>query len=87
MSTIKKLLDPKNDFIFQRLFGNQKHKNILLSFLNAILKLDEKNKLTNIEIIDNTKLEKEREQDKLGILDVLANTQDGTQIIKCSKKQ
>ncbi|MFI3211282.1 MAG: PD-(D/E)XK nuclease family transposase, partial [Peptostreptococcaceae bacterium] len=31
------LLSPKMDFIFKQIFGNEKHPNILISFLNAIL--------------------------------------------------
>ncbi|MDR2420426.1 MAG: Rpn family recombination-promoting nuclease/putative transposase [Puniceicoccales bacterium] len=30
-------LDPKNDFAFKHLFGEEKHKDILLAFLNDIL--------------------------------------------------
>ena len=31
--------DPKNDLAFKKIFGNDKHKNILISFLNSILHL------------------------------------------------
>ena len=34
-----KLLDPKNDVVFQKIFGMKKHKEILISFLNSILYL------------------------------------------------
>ena len=34
-----KLLDRKNDVVFQKLFGMKNHKNILISFLNSILNL------------------------------------------------
>lgn len=28
------LLDPKNDFVFKRIFGSEENKDILLAFLN-----------------------------------------------------
>lgn len=73
-------LKVKNDFIFQRIFGRPENKEILISFLNAILELDDSQKLGDIEILDSTKLEKDRIDDKLGIVDVLARTLNGEQI-------
>lgn len=32
-----KYLDPKNDLAFKKVFGEAKHKNISISFLNAAL--------------------------------------------------
>ncbi|MGL5125491.1 MAG: PD-(D/E)XK nuclease family transposase, partial [Fusobacteriaceae bacterium] len=32
------LLDPKMDFIFKSIFGNEKEKSVLLSFLNSAIK-------------------------------------------------
>jgi len=29
--------DPKNDLAFKKIFGNEKHKDILISFLNSVL--------------------------------------------------
>ena len=34
----KGLLDPKVDFVFKNIFGSEKHPEILISFLNAILR-------------------------------------------------
>ncbi|MTH44511.1 hypothetical protein GL293_13630, partial [Turicibacter sanguinis] len=31
------LLPPKMDFVFKRIFGNEKPPNVLISFLNAVL--------------------------------------------------
>lgn len=42
-----KLLSPKNDVVFQKLFGNNKNKDVLISFLNSII-----TKTGNEEIID-----------------------------------
>ena len=30
-------LDPKSDIVFKRLFGDNAHQNIVISFLNSIL--------------------------------------------------
>jgi len=77
---MKKRLTAKNDFIFQRIFGRKENADILLSLLNAILNPSATEILTEIEILDNTKLEKDRLDDKLGILDVRAKTKSGFQI-------
>ena len=72
-------LKVKNDFIFQKLFGQNEHKEILISFLNAVLALEAEQKLTDIEIIENTRLRKDHIDDKLGILDICARTTTGEQ--------
>ncbi len=45
-------VDVKNDIAFRKIFGNEKKKEILLSFLNAVLNLDETNSLVDISIIN-----------------------------------
>ena len=65
------LLDPKTDFIFKLIFGNEKRPNILISFLNAVIK--PVNKITSVEI-KNTDLEKKHIEDKFSRLDVKAIT-------------
>ncbi len=72
-------LKVKNDFIFQKIFGQNEHKEILISFLNAVLALEAEQKLTDIEIIENTRLKKDHIDDKLGILDIRARTMTGEQ--------
>lgn len=37
-------LDPKNDVVFQRIFGSPENEDILISFLNALLEDTEKEK-------------------------------------------
>ena len=73
-------LKAKNDFVFQRIFGRQENKEILISFLNAVLMLENESKLNDIDVMENTKLEKDRPEDKLGILDIKARTVSGVQI-------
>ena len=44
----RRLLNPKIDFVFKKIFGSEKHPGVLISFLNAVLK--PKNEIINIEI-------------------------------------
>jgi predicted transposase/invertase (TIGR01784 family) len=74
-----KRLKVKNDFIFQKIFGESENKEILISFLNAVLELEDVQKLDDIEILD-TKLKKDTPGDKQGILDIRAKTFQGEQI-------
>lgn len=71
------LLPPKMDFVFKRIFGNEKHPNILISFLNAVLTPIDP--IQSVELKDRA-LEKTHLTDKFGILDVLAITDKGEQI-------
>lgn len=69
------LLDIKNDFVFKQVFGIEKNKNVLMSFLNAILK--GKPKIIDLELLntDSPKLIK----NGLGVrLDVKAKVSDNT---------
>jgi predicted transposase/invertase (TIGR01784 family) len=75
-----KRLKVKNDFIFQKIFGQNEHREILIGFLNAVLQLEATEQLTEIEILENTKLRKDTIDDKLGILDIRAKTAAGEQI-------
>ena len=72
-------INPKNDFVFQRIFGREENKDILLSFLNAVLKTSWEKKLTDIEILKSN-LDKERIGEKNAILDICARTAEGMQI-------
>ena len=66
-----KLLDPKMDFIFKNIFGSEDNKEILMSFLNATLKSEDKIKSV---FIKNGDIEKEHLSDKFSRLDVKAIT-------------
>jgi predicted transposase/invertase (TIGR01784 family) len=68
---LKGLLDPKVDFVFKNIFGSDKNPEILISFLNAILK--PKDKITAVEIKGND-IEKQFIEDKYSRLDVKATT-------------
>lgn len=71
------LLSPKVDFVFKLLFGTDENKSILIAFLNALLV--EEQKIVDVTF-KNTDLKKLSEEDKYGILDVLATTEVGTLI-------
>ncbi|MDR2849388.1 MAG: Rpn family recombination-promoting nuclease/putative transposase, partial [Verrucomicrobiota bacterium] len=42
-------LDPKNDLVFKRIFGE--HPNLLLSFLNALLPLGQDRHIVSLEYL------------------------------------
>ena len=74
-----RLLDPKNDWAFKQVFGQEKNKNILISFLNAIFKDIQD------EIVDVTFLKVETDTEiitlRQSIVDVLCKTVDGRHFI------
>ncbi|MHC1682924.1 MAG: Rpn family recombination-promoting nuclease/putative transposase [Clostridiaceae bacterium] len=67
----KGLLDPKVDFVFKNIFGSDQNPEILISFLNATLKPN--NKITNVKI-KGTDIAKQFIEDKYSRLDVKATT-------------
>ncbi len=71
------LLSPKVDFVFKRIFGNEKHPNILISFLNAVMKPIDPIKSVEIR---NSDIEKEHIEDKYSRLDIKAITDNGEHI-------
>ncbi|MGL5152209.1 MAG: Rpn family recombination-promoting nuclease/putative transposase [Clostridium sp.] len=71
---------PLNDFIFKKIFGEKGNEDILISFINAVLKRTKKDAIVEIEIIENKQLTKELILDKTGIIDVRAKTSKGENI-------
>ena len=65
------LLNPKIDFVFKKIFGSEEHPEILISFLNAVLKPIKPIVSVNIK---NSDLEKDYIEDKFSRLDVKAIT-------------
>jgi len=72
-----KLMDPKNDFVFKLLFGNEKDTSFLISFLNAALELEGEKAIKSVLIMSPNN-DKEKEEDKYSIMDVKAKTNDET---------
>ena len=72
-------LRPLNDFIFKKLFGEPESKENLRAFLNAILYNNIGN-IKDIEIIKDKELTTDEITNKTGIIDVLAQIDDGTHI-------
>ena len=42
MTIKERYIDPFTDFGFKQIFGNENHKNILISFLNDLLDIEHK---------------------------------------------
>ena len=66
---IVKLLDPKNDYVFKRIFGYVGNEEITKGLINAIV---DDIHITNVELDVKEILEQDIKDDKLGILDIRA---------------
>lgn len=73
-------LNPKNDYLFRRLFGEEAGKRLLISLLNAVLGRNRRERVTDVIIIGDTHLGGEWIGDKEVILDVLCKTDRGDTI-------
>ncbi len=47
-----RFVDPKNNVAFQKIFGSEQRKEILISFLNAVLDLTGEKEITDIELLN-----------------------------------
>lgn len=63
-----KILSPKIDVVFQALFGEVGNERITKKFLESILK----RKIETIDLSKNPILRREHKDDKLGVLDIVA---------------
>jgi predicted transposase/invertase (TIGR01784 family) len=81
-----KFADPKNDVAFKKIFGDEKHKEVLISFLNSIL--DFKDEKTIVDVtLSNTYQLSQIEELKDTILDIKAKNQNGEEfIVEMQKK-
>jgi len=71
-----KFVDIKNDIAFRKIFGNENKKEILISFLNAVLKFSDENKIVSITILNPFQLP-ELMKYKTTVIDVKATDQNG----------
>lgn len=70
-------LKPTNDFIFKKIFGESKNKDLLKDLLESILT---DIKIHNVEVNKDVSLERKLITEKLGILDVIATLNDGIKV-------
>ena len=68
----KKLLSPKNNYIFKRIFGHIGNEEITKNLLSAIMKKE----IKEIDLEKNRILEKDLLLDKFGILDIRVKLDD-----------
>lgn len=71
---IQRIITPKNDVVFKRIFGKRGNEEILKSFLESILDL----KISDLILDCNTEILPEIYSGKLSRVDVLARLSDGT---------
>ena len=68
------ILPPTNDFVFKLLFGDDRHKSMLIDMLKSFVNLPEE----DFELVFlDTYLKPEHEEDKMGILDIKVSTKTG----------
>jgi predicted transposase/invertase (TIGR01784 family) len=77
---ISKFLDPKNDVAFKKVFGSEKHKDILIHFINDILELKDNDQIEGVEFLSPIQ-DAEIASKKQSIVDVLCKDKNGVQII------
>jgi predicted transposase/invertase (TIGR01784 family) len=77
-----KFVDIKNDLAFRKIFGNENRKEVLISFLNAVLLLQKNHKIVDVEILTPYQLP-DLKGGKVTIVDVKAKDQnDKTYIVE-----
>jgi predicted transposase/invertase (TIGR01784 family) len=77
---ISKFLDPKNDVAFRRIFGTEKNKDILISFINHILGLKGAHKVRTVTFQPTIQVP-EIAAKKESLIDVLCKAANGVQFI------
>jgi len=81
-----KFADPKNDLAFKKIFGDENHKNILISFLNAVLDFQDEKSIVDVSLANPYQVPKIPEL-KETILDIKARNREGESfIVEMQKK-
>jgi len=70
------LVDPMVDCVFKAILGSEKHKGLLIHFLNAMLRLEDHHRVADVEVI-NPFNAKETMVDKYSVVDVKARDRQG----------
>ena len=73
-------LDPKNDYAFRRIFGDDKREHVLRHFLNSVLELVGDRQIKRLRIADPHQVPKLKDH-KETILDVRCKDQRGCEFI------
>jgi len=81
-----RFVDPRNDLAFKKIFGSKKHKDILISFLNAVLDFKDEYKIINVKLENPYQVPKIPDL-KETILDIKATNRRGDDfIVEMQKK-
>lgn len=75
-----KFVDVKNDIAFRKIFGNEKKKVILISFLNAVLGLEGQNRVKDVALLNPFQLPRIAGE-KSSIIDIKATDEKGSTFI------
>jgi predicted transposase/invertase (TIGR01784 family) len=78
--SLSKFLDPKNDFCFKRIFGTERNSDILIDFINAMLRFKEGERIQAVKFL-KTSQDPEIAYKKQSLVDVLCTDQRGWQYI------
>ena len=68
-----KFADPKNDIAFKRIFGDEKHTEVLISFLNSVLDFKGNKQIKKVTLANPYQIPKIKDL-KNTILDIKAKT-------------
>jgi predicted transposase/invertase (TIGR01784 family) len=77
---IERFLNPRNDYAFKQIFGIEKNRDILTSFLNGILGLEGNDKVIEVTLL-KTSQDREIWAYRCSIVDVLCRDQNNVQFI------
>jgi predicted transposase/invertase (TIGR01784 family) len=80
MDVTMKFVDVKNDVAFRKIFGNEKKKIILISFLNAVLGLEDQDRIREVTLLNPFQLPRITGE-KSSIIDVRATDEKGATFI------
>ena len=80
MSSINKILDPKNDFAFKKIFGTEKNEDILIHFLNDVIEFADNAKVESVTFL-NAVQDPDIASKKESVVDVLCTDNLGRQHI------
>ena len=72
--------DPKTDFVFKRIFGNEAHKSLLIALLESLLELDPPHRIVDLEFL-SPEQRLQIEEFKLSIIDVKCRDATGRRFV------